>query len=126
MFKLFAERRTHPRVEAKDHPGLIDLTPVKVLDLSFCGAQIETDAWLVPGRHYDLRIEPGITLGGTVVRCSIHRIEAQGKRSRVVRRAGVLFDPPDEMVRHQLLLLLRALGKAAAASSPPVELAIAR
>jgi len=125
MFNLFAERRTHPRIEAKDHPGLIDLTPVKVLDLSFCGALIETDAWLVPGRHYDLRIEPGISIGATVVRCTIRRIDARGRRSRVVRHAGLLFDTPDDLVRQQLLLLLRALGRAAS-DSPPVELAIAR
>lgn len=126
MIKLFAERRAHPRIPAEDHPGLIDYTPVRVLDLSFCGALIETDSWLVPGEHLALRIEPGIQLGATVVRCSIHRGDTQGRRrSRLVHRVGVLFDPPDELVRRQLLLLLRALGRAAS-QSPPVELAIAR
>jgi hypothetical protein len=124
MFKMFADRRAYPRFRAKDHPGLIDYTPVRVLDLSFCGALIETDAWLVVGCRHTLRIEPGIQLDATVVRCSIHRSDVRGKRSRVVRHVGVLFDPPDDLVRRQLLLLLRALGRAAS-QSPPVELAIA-
>ena len=124
MFKLVAERRAHPRIPAKDHPGTIaGFTQLRVLDLSFCGALVETDAWLIPGRHYAVRIEPGISLGATVVRCTLHRIP-NGRRDRVVRRAGLLFDEPDDVVRRQLLLLLRALGSMAS-DSPPVEVAIA-
>jgi hypothetical protein len=131
MRETTIERRQHPRLDAGGHPGRLGLSAsVRVLDLSFAGALIETDAWLAPDREYPLRLEPGIQLTALVVRSSFARVESSPAGPRNVYRAGLIFAPPSEQVRQQLLLLLRSLKEvvpaAAAGGDPlPLELAVA-
>jgi hypothetical protein len=121
------DQRQHARVAAAGHPGRLGLSAsIRVLDLSFAGALIETDAWLAPDRQYPLRLEPGIQLSALVVRCSLARVESTADGPRNVYRAGLLFAPPSDHLRQQLLLLLRSLSEVATAADPlPLELAIA-
>lgn len=123
----FVEKRQHPRIAAAGHPGRLGLSSsIRVLDLSFAGALIETDGWLAPDREYPLRLEPGIQLSALVVRCSFARVESTAAGRRNVYQAGLLFAPPSEHVRQQLLLLLRSLHEVTAITDPlPLELAIA-
>ena len=127
MLQSTVERRQHDRVPACGHPGRLGLAAsIRVLDLSFAGALIETDAWLAPDREYPLRLEPGIQLTALVVRSSFARVESRADGPRNVYRAGLLFSPPSDHVRQQLLLLLRSLREVATPADPlPLELAIA-
>jgi len=121
------ERRQHPRVAVGAHPGRLGLSgSIRVLDLSFAGALVETDSWLALEREYPLRLEPGIQLTALVVRCSFARVESTADGPRNVYRAGLLFSPPSDHVRQQLILLLRSLSEVATSTEPlPLELAIA-
>ena len=127
MLQPILEQRKHPRVDAGGHPGRLGLSAtVRVLDLSFAGALIETDAWLAPDRQYPLRLEPGIQLSALVVRCSFARVESTAEGRRNVYQVGLVFAPPSDHVRRQLLLLLRSLHEVTAITDPlPLELAIA-
>src|SRR6185436_10335740 len=109
------------------HPGRLGLSgSLRVLDLSFAGALVETDSWLALDREYPLRLEPGIHLNALVVRCSLARVESTTDGPRNVYRAGLLFARPSDHVRQQLVLLLRSLGEVATPKDPlPLELAIA-
>ena len=121
------EQRQHPRIAAGGHPGRLGLAAsIRVLDLSFAGALIEADTWLALEREYPLRLEPGIQLTALVVRCSFARVESTADGPRNVYRAGLLFSPPSDHVRQQLILLLRSLSEVATSTEPlPLELAIA-
>jgi len=121
------ERRQHPRVTVGAHPGRLGLSgSIRVLDLSFAGALVETDSWLALDREYPLRLEPGIHLNALVVRCSLARVESTSDGPRNVYQAGLLFAPPSDHVRQQLILLLRSLSEVATSTEPlPLELAIA-
>ena len=121
------ERRQHPRVTVGVHPGRLGLSgSIRVLDLSFAGALVETDSWLALDREYPLRLEPGIHLNALVVRCSLARVESTSDGPRNVYQAGLLFAPPSDHVRQQLILLLRSLSEVATSTEPlPLELAIA-
>ena len=112
---------------AAGHPGRLGLSgSIRVLDLSFAGALIETDAWLAPDREYPVRLEPGIQLTALVVRCSFARVDRTADGPRNVYQAGLLFAPPSDHVRQQLLLLLRSLSEVATLLDPlPLELAVA-
>jgi hypothetical protein len=120
------ERRRNRRVTASQHPGRIGLgAPIEVLDLSFAGALVESEQWLAPDRQYPLRLEPGIQLAGLVTRCAVHRIETTASGRRPVYRAAVLFAPPSDDVRCQLLILLRSLAQLEPTVPLPLELAVA-
>lgn len=127
MLQPIPDQRRHARIAAGAHPGRVGLSAsIRVLDLSFAGALIETDAWLAPDRQYPLRLEPGIQLSALVVRSSLARVESTADGPRNVYRAGLVFAPPSDHVRRQLLLLLRSLHEVAAAADPlPLELALA-
>jgi hypothetical protein len=127
MSQPILERRQHHRVPAGQHPGRLGLSvPVKVLDLSFAGALIETSTWLAPERQYPLRLEPGIHLTALVTRCALARVEKSADGPRTVYQAGLLFAPPTDQVRQQLLLLLRSLAQFASSTTPlPLEVDVA-
>ncbi|BCS31333.1 hypothetical protein TBR22_A05330 [Luteitalea sp. TBR-22] len=89
------ERRAHPRIPAAAVPHLTAMVaggaPVRLLDLSKRGVQIETSVHMRPGATVRIRFVSGdsaTTLTGAVVRCTSAVIEEAGE---VTYHTGLAF-----------------------------------
>lgn len=92
------ERRAHPRIPAAAVPHLKAMVaggpPVRLLDLSKRGVQLETSLHMLPGSTVSIRFVSGddsMTLAGAVVRCASAVIDAAGQ---VTYHIGLAFMEP--------------------------------
>ena len=108
------ERRAHPRIPAASVPHLQATVaggpPVKLLDLSKRGVQLETTLHMRPGATVAIRFvsgDAGMTLVGAVVRCTSAVIEEGGD---VTYHTGLAFTDELTLCSDELDAAARAAG----------------
>lgn len=122
------ERRSAPRVEP---PTPLDAKvqasfPVRVVDISQRGVQLEMERSLRPNVSCDLRFpssEGEFWVRGTVRRCKVWGFGVNARNQKIlVYRAGVEFDqPPPDLLERLHLVIPELPGAPPVAVAPPAE-----
>jgi len=104
------ERRRSPRVPVRDEVfGRVKATlPVRLVDLSAHGAQLEASTGLPPAGEIDLWLPS--KHGELRLRAAVRRCRATAGARGLVFRAGVEFMDVSETQREQLIGILATLG----------------
>jgi c-di-GMP-binding flagellar brake protein YcgR len=104
------ERRRSPRIPVRDEVfGRVKATlPVRLVDLSAHGAQLEASTGLPPAGEIDLWLPS--PHGELRVKAAVRRCRANAGPRGLVFRAGVEFLDMDEIQRDHLVQILARLG----------------